>query len=152
MARIFIAALAICLSTTACRTVNVQPDSVSILYEKIDTVEKESIELVSVSEDLPPSPQSEIVQAAVKKHAETVKTLVAVTEEAKKETAEIVLRNEELKEDNIVLEHEVRRLSRFKLAVLFLCALCLVFFFLRLKVSGIFSSLYSRFGGRTPRT
>ncbi|HRV28829.1 MAG TPA: hypothetical protein P5522_08600 [Spirochaetia bacterium] len=152
MARIFIAALAVCLSATACRTVNVQPDNASKLYEKIDTVEKESIELVSVSEELPPSPQSEIVKAAVKKHVETVKALVAVTEEAKKETAEIVLRNEELKEDNIVLEHEVRRLSRFKLAVLFLCALCLVFFFLRLKVSGIFSSLYSRFGGRTPRT
>ena len=152
MARIFIAALAICLSTTACRTVNVQPDSVSILYEKIDTVEKEAAELVRVAEELPPSPQANVAQAAVKKHAETVKTLVAVTEEAKKETAEIVLRNEELKEDNIVLEHEVRRLSRFKLAVLFLCALCLVFFFLRLKVSGIFSSLYSRFGGRTPRT
>ena len=140
MDKLLVASLAVCLSATACRTVNVQPESVSILYEKVDTVEKEAIELVSIAEELPPSNQAEIVQTAVKKHAETVKNLVAVTEESKKETAEIVVRNEALKEDNIVLEHEVKRLSRFKLAVLFLCALCLVFFFLRLKVSGIFSS------------
>lgn len=78
-----------------------------MLYEKVDTIEKESIELVSVSEDLPPSPQTEIVKAAVKKHAETVKNLVAVTEEAKIETATMAKQSIELKTENKILKKDL---------------------------------------------
>lgn len=101
MARIFIAALAVCLSATlaGCRTVGT--DIISPVETKTVEVSEAVEEVSEAVDDLPTSPEKEIVREKVKIAQVKVEELKETVKVAQKETARVEIHAQAIEKENV---------------------------------------------------